>query len=143
MWGLAAAAQIALLLELAACGSADVSPTGEPLSSTVVVEPGITFDPPPADASPKLAPVEAYQEFAGGDRRPPEDATINLGLLTGSGYDHRLVWAYWLDHQHCFPPTGVMPSMSPRPVSLTDCRWWQFLDANNAEQLLETTIPAQ
>jgi hypothetical protein len=109
------------------------------LTEPVVISPvqGITFDPPPQDATPALSAAEAIAEFQSVDKkfRLPADATSYLGVYTapvGDGsyrFRDRLAWG--IRWRGCPPSQGfVQPSLAS-----SSCHEWLFLDANTGVML--------
>jgi hypothetical protein len=116
---------------------------GERLTSTIMIDPQITFAPPPGWAKPRLDGVQAWDEsFLGGSRahpRPiPADLSYRLGLLTAPpSVTDVLAWGYSNPPGPCPPPrlaVGATPPSGPRGR----CIEWTFIDARNASNPLGT-----
>jgi hypothetical protein len=135
-----------------ACG---VRPSGHAdaaagsVRSTIAIQPGITFAPPPTNAAPRRT---AEQVFADYERRLgaprvdwaiPAKVSVELGLFTlaiGKGsngkeaYTAHNVLAYGYSSHSC--PASRNPRVKKLPPN--PCREWDFLNANTGAQILQT-----
>jgi hypothetical protein len=114
---------------------------GEPVRSTIMIDPEMTFAPPPGWAKPKLNGVQAWDEsFLGGNRahpRPiPADLSYQLGLLTvAPSVTDVLAWGYSSPPGACLytqVPRLSSRSHAARPTPAGRCIRWTFIDARNA-----------
>jgi hypothetical protein len=110
-------------------GSAIAGPDASP--STIVLNPGMIWFDPPADAQPRMTSTEAMAAFEAADPafQPETEPTAHLGFYTAAyRYRHRLAWGFtW---HSCAPQYG-----NPPPNAVVSCTAWLFLNANSGEML--------
>jgi hypothetical protein len=101
--------------------------------STIDFRDGLSFRPPPDDASPRLSADEAWQQFTGKQLSAPlyDGFRARLGILRQPEGD-TLVWGY-TGPRCAIEPTSIGPLRTPGP----ECRFWRFLDANTGLHVVE------